>query len=84
LSGNEARVDLMDLIRHVNIAFFLVRDFSDDLRQREEYIREIFELFSKKILQPVPGTYYPLEEFKEAIKESEKPGRGGKIFLSSY
>ncbi|KAG6544517.1 hypothetical protein Mapa_014035 [Marchantia paleacea] len=84
LSGNEIKLDCKDLMRGVDMKFFLVNDLGHDLAKREETSKEIFELMRQKVLEPLSGKKFPLEEFKEAIIEGNKPGRGGKVLLESY
>ncbi|BBN11858.1 hypothetical protein MPTK1_5g15340 [Marchantia polymorpha subsp. ruderalis] len=80
LSGNELKLDVKDLMRGVDLKFFLV----NGLLEREETTKEIFELMRQKVLAPLSGKKFALEEFREAIIEGNKPGRGGKVFLESY
>ncbi|CAM6129999.1 unnamed protein product [Calypogeia fissa] len=84
LSGNMVTLDLADLIRNVSVAFFLVTDYKHDLPQREKTVKAVMELLSKKIIYPTTGKTFQLEEFKEAIMETEREARGGKVLLASY
>lgn len=84
LSGNDVKLDVKDLMRGVDLKFFLVNDLGHDLAKREETSKEIFELMRQKVLEPLSGKKFPLEEFQEAMIEGNKPGRGGKVFLESY
>ncbi|CAM6101470.1 unnamed protein product [Calypogeia fissa] len=84
LSGNTVTLDLTDLMRSVSVAFFLVTDYKHDLPEREKTVKAVMELLSKKIIHPVTGKTLQLEEFKEAIMETEREGRGGKVLLASY
>ncbi|KAG6555685.1 hypothetical protein Mapa_002922 [Marchantia paleacea] len=84
LSGSEIKLDCRDLMRGVDLNFFLVNDLGHDLDKREETSKEIFDLMRQKVIQPLSGKKFPLEQFKGAIIESNKPDRGGKVFLESY
>lgn len=84
LGGEEARISIPDMMRQVKLDFFLVSDFSNDLPQRKATASAVLDLMSKKIIDPLPGKTYPLEEFKEAMKETERDAHKGKVLLSSY
>lgn len=84
LTGDTVTLYLQDLMRNVTVGSFVISDFKNDLPQRHETVKTIFELLSKKVIDPLIGKTYPLEEFKEAIIETERDGRGGKVFLASY
>ncbi|CAM6084932.1 unnamed protein product [Calypogeia fissa] len=84
LSGTRSVIELADLRREVAISYFKVNDFGDDIPIREETASNVLHLLSNKIIEPQIRKTYPLEEFREAIKEAERDSRGGKVFLSSY
>ncbi|CAM6091190.1 unnamed protein product [Calypogeia fissa] len=84
LSGTRSVIELADLRREVAISYFKVNDFGDDIPKREETASNVLHLLSNKIIEPQIRRTYPLEEFREAIKEAERDSRGGKVFLSSY
>lgn len=44
-------------------------------------IGEIVEAFDKGHVATVVGKAFPLERVVEAVEESERPGRGGKVML---
>jgi NADPH:quinone reductase-like Zn-dependent oxidoreductase len=45
-----------------------------------EALNKVFELLAT--IEPFSGTKYPLEKISEALTESLKPGRGGKVLLT--
>ena len=53
--------------------------------ERAQTINAVMGLIKDKVIQPEAhaGKVYRLAEFAEALKESNAPGRGGKVFLSS-
>jgi NADPH:quinone reductase-like Zn-dependent oxidoreductase len=48
---------------------------------KEKVVQEVFDLLEKKVIKVDLGKSYPLEQFKEAIKEADKSGRRDKKFL---
>lgn len=44
-------------------------------------MNEVIHLLDKGVLQPFTGKTFPLEQFAEAVLETIKPARGGKVCL---
>ena len=54
-------------------------------KEKLEIIQEIWELFKKGLLSlPALGRAFKLEQFREAIAESQKPQKDGKVTLRMY
>lgn len=48
-----------------------------------ETLTKVLELLGEHV-EPFSGTKYPLEKISEALAESLKPGRGGKVLLTHH
>ncbi|CAM6102779.1 unnamed protein product [Calypogeia fissa] len=81
LSSNEVTVDLSELIRKVSVRFFMIDDHGDDLPKRKETADAVFQLLREKVFDLGVGKKFQLQEFMEAIKEAQKPGRGAEKIL---
>jgi NADPH:quinone reductase-like Zn-dependent oxidoreductase len=84
LSGLDLQVSTTDLLfRNINYTgFWLSKYFKDSGKDKVlETIGKVFELLGGQV-EPFTGTKYPLEKVSEAIEESLKPGRGGKVLLT--
>lgn len=81
LSSNEVTVDLAELIRKVSVRFFMVDDHGDDLPKRKETAEAVFRLLRGNVFRLGAGKKFRLEDFAEAIREAQKPGRGSKKVL---
>ena len=54
-------------------------------KEKLEIIQEIWELFKKEQLSlPALGRVFNFEQFREAISESQKPQKEGKVTLRMY
>jgi NADPH:quinone reductase-like Zn-dependent oxidoreductase len=88
MGGTEMKLPLMDMLFHtITVSGFWLTPYSKNMSKadRAKTIETVMQLIADKVLQPgsFAGTTYPLAEFAQAIAESNKPGRGGKVFLSS-
>ncbi|KXN71471.1 GroES-like protein [Conidiobolus coronatus NRRL 28638] len=84
LGGFTVQASTIDLLfRNVNYTgFWLSKYFKDSGKDKVlETIGKVFELLGDQV-EPFAGTKYPLEKVSEAIEESLKPGRGGKVLLT--
>ena len=43
--------------------------------------RQIIQLMRENVLTTGPGTVFPMDQVKEAVKQAEIPGRPGKTLL---
>ncbi|KAI5071428.1 hypothetical protein GOP47_0013679 [Adiantum capillus-veneris] len=77
---SDAIISLKDLYRKVKVRMWVVSmKLSEEKSQLD--MEEIIELQAKGIIKPLVGKSFPLIEYKEAIQESERPKRGGKVLL---
>ncbi|KAL7746790.1 hypothetical protein RI367_007836 [Sorochytrium milnesiophthora] len=86
LSDKPTTVSVVDVMaRNVRVEGFWVTRWMSSLshdRQRS-VLQEVVKLYADKSLTPLIGTKFPITQVAEALKESLKPGRGGKVLLES-
>jgi NADPH:quinone reductase-like Zn-dependent oxidoreductase len=83
LGGFEVKVDSIELMfRNVNYSgFWLIKYVKEIGKERfHNVLKKVFELLGNGA-QPFTGERYPLVQVTEAIYQSLKPGRGGKVLL---
>jgi NADPH:quinone reductase-like Zn-dependent oxidoreductase len=53
--------------------------------EKVQVLKAVIGLIEQKVIDPsgFVGKTFPLAQFKEAVAESTKPARGGKVFLDS-
>ncbi|KAK9818162.1 hypothetical protein WJX72_008025 [[Myrmecia] bisecta] len=84
LSGSTGQFNIGDLLlrRKVLRGFALPNWLNTKAPQeREAKLLRVLDLIASGVIKPYSGKVYPLEQFKEAISESQREGRGGKVFL---
>ena len=83
LSGNDITYSIYDLRRDVKVEWFYLGDYVPTRPKIEEVAAKVMRLLELKIMRPHIGKKFPLSQFKDAIIESEREGRGGKVLLVS-
>ncbi|KAL7748449.1 hypothetical protein RI367_006142 [Sorochytrium milnesiophthora] len=86
LSDKPTTISPIDLLaRDVHVeGFWLSRWLpSKPKEQRIATIQEAVKLYADKTLTPLIGKKFPITQVAEALKESLKPSRGGKVLLES-
>ncbi|CAL5222399.1 g4758 [Coccomyxa viridis] len=84
LSSSQITLDVMPLLRQAKkvhgwtLFDWLMRDGEDGAKR---HMQHMWELFLDGTIEPLTGTKYPLHHVLEAIKESEREARGGKVIL---
>ncbi|CAM6129454.1 unnamed protein product [Calypogeia fissa] len=81
LSSNDVILGVTELVRQVSLRFFMINDLGHDPAKRKETVSEVFQLLRQRVIEPAVGKTFPLKDFKEAIIETQKPGRVGKVLL---
>ena len=84
LSGEALQVSSRDLLTETNRidGFWLARWMNRrSLPNRLSLVRKVSQLMQQGVLVNDVGRCYSLEEIKDAVQESEKPGRRGKTWL---
>lgn len=84
LSGKPVAVNAMQLaVKNLSVrGFWLAPWFTNTAtREKQELFREIISLFQENKLNIPVAAVYKLEDFKEAIRQEQKPGRLGKVLL---
>lgn len=81
LGGTDFTFRARDLIRHVHLSWWMLTPYLENPANYERTKREVMEMLESRVLQPHAGKKFHLTEFKEAIKESQKDSRGGKVLL---
>lgn len=70
------------LFRNVSIRGFWLNQYLGSLgSRRDAVLKEAMDLMEQGVIEPYIGKKYKLEDAKEAIEETGKPGRGGKVLL---
>lgn len=83
LSSNDVTYSLYDLRRGIKLDWFYLGDYLPS-REKIDYVaKEAMRLFELRVISPHSGRKFPLSQYKEAIIESEREGRGGKVLLIS-
>lgn len=82
ISSPDVVVSARDLMRKVNVTFWNLTRFLKDKEKTEGLLQAMPKLFEKQVLTPFVGKKFPLSQIKEAILESQRSGRGGKVLLS--
>lgn len=59
----------------------MIDDHGDDLPRRKEVADAVLQLLRQKVFDLGVGKKFQLEDFKEAIKAAQTPGRGAKKIL---
>jgi len=83
LGSNDVIVGINDLIREVKISWWHLTSFVKDEDNKKKCILDLLKLFDQKVITPLIGQMFTLDEFRKAINESEKYARGGKIILTN-
>ncbi|KAI5066843.1 hypothetical protein GOP47_0017371 [Adiantum capillus-veneris] len=81
LSGWNISLSTLDLMRGVRIRWWLLSNYLRNETKVDDTAVQVMTLLTNKILTPLPGKSFPLENFGEALRESKKEARGGKIML---
>lgn len=83
LSGWDVTLSSLDLIRGVQVSWWYLPNYVLTAEKRAHLSEKVLKLLEQKVITPLAGKKFPLEDFLEAIEESEKEGRGGKVLLMS-
>ena len=83
LSGNDITYSIHDLRRGIKIEWFYLGDYVPTREKIEEVAAKVMRLLELKKMKPNIGKKFPLSQFRDAIIESEREGRGGKVLLVS-
>jgi NADPH:quinone reductase-like Zn-dependent oxidoreductase len=85
LTGDAAHVKIMDLMQGKRLEGFMLPNWldADGAEGKQRKLDRVQQLLADKVMVPLSGASFPLEKAREAIKESQRPGRGGKVFLES-
>lgn len=84
LSGWEVTVSTHDLLRGVQLSFWQLPKYIRSAPAKHAHAAaEVMKLLEEKVITPLSGKKFPLEDFLAAIEESEKQSRGGKVLLVS-
>lgn len=83
LGGWDITVSKLDLMRNVEIKYFRLTKWLEKGENRTEVMRDVMKYLEAGVVVPNAGKKYPLEDFRAAILESERDGRGGKVLLVS-
>ena len=61
---------------------FLLTPWVQSLGDRKQAVLdEIMGMMADKVINPLNGKSFDLTQFAEAVKEAQRQGRGGKVFL---
>jgi NADPH:quinone reductase-like Zn-dependent oxidoreductase len=85
LSGSEATVKIRDIMAGKHLEAFLIYSWLPGLGEEESRKRQekALQLLKDRVMTPLSGKVFPFDQFKEAIGESTRAGRGAKVFLGS-
>jgi NADPH:quinone reductase-like Zn-dependent oxidoreductase len=83
LSGNDITYSIHDLRRGVHVDWFYLGDYVPTRVKIEEVAAKVMGLLERKKMKPHIGRKFPLLQFRDAIFESEREGRSGKVLLVS-
>lgn len=81
LGSKDVIVGINDLMREVKVSGWNLNGFVENEDNKKKCTSDILKLMEQKVILPLVGQMFPLEEFGKAIIESEKYARGGKIIL---
>ncbi|KAK9829662.1 hypothetical protein WJX72_007192 [[Myrmecia] bisecta] len=83
MSGPTLQVKIFDPLYYGKILTGWVIYFWIDTlgERRQEVLNKVMDLIKQGVIKPYSGKAFPLEKYDEAIKESQKEARGGKVFL---
>ncbi|KAH7425472.1 hypothetical protein KP509_11G056100 [Ceratopteris richardii] len=83
LSSNDITYSIYDLRRKVQLDWFYLGDYVPTREKIDLVASKVMRLLELKVMRPYIGRKYPLADFRDAIAESEREGRGGKVLLVS-
>ncbi|MCO5599159.1 hypothetical protein L7F22_053259 [Adiantum nelumboides] len=83
LSSNDVTYSIYDLRRGVKLEWFYLGDYVPTREKIDLVASKVMRLLELKVMRPYIGRKYPLAQFRDAIAESEREGRGGKVLLIS-
>lgn len=83
LSSNDVTYSIYDLRRGVKLDWFYLGDYVPTRDKIDQVASKVMRLLELKVMRPYIGRKYPLAQFSDAIAESEREGRGGKVLLVS-
>ncbi|KAL7753102.1 hypothetical protein RI367_001554 [Sorochytrium milnesiophthora] len=85
LSGSPAKLRVMDLLaRDVRLhGFWLPPWLYKSPEHTQKWLAENTKLLMDKVMTPLIGTVYPITQVVDAVKESQKAARGGKVLIAS-
>ena len=81
LSGWEIMLRTRDLMRGVDVRWWILTNYVNTDKKREYIASQVMSLLQQKIMQPLVGKMFSLENFKDALLESKREGHGGKVLL---
>ena len=74
-------ISASDLRRKVNVTFWSLTHFLSNKSKKQKLLEDVTKLIEKKIISPLVGEKFNLTDVKEAINQSQRSGRGGKVLL---
>ncbi|KAK9846137.1 hypothetical protein WJX84_004905 [Apatococcus fuscideae] len=83
LSGHPCKVSSLDLLYNVKrVTGFLLGVWLGSLGTlKQAVLNEVMTMLADKVIEPLSGDVYPLKDVAKAVMDSQKAGRGGKLFL---
>eukprot|EP01018_Ginkgo_biloba_P003551 Gb_16896 [translate_table: standard] len=81
LGSTDIIINLVDLIREVNVTYWSLTPLAEDKEKRRKCILDLLKLIDGKVIEPLVGKTFMIENFKQAIIDSEMYARGGKTIL---
>lgn len=82
LSNEPVQVDNLDtLYKFKRVEGWLLSNWLGQVKDSKAMVQEVLKLLEDSVIAPESGDTYPLDKVHEAIAESQKTARKGKIFL---
>ncbi|KAH7301038.1 hypothetical protein KP509_23G009200 [Ceratopteris richardii] len=81
LSSNDITYSIYDLRRKVQLEWFYLGDYVPTRERIDLVASKVMRLLELKVMRPHIGKKFPLSQFRDAIVEAEREGRGGKQSL---
>lgn len=82
LSNEAIQVDTLDtLYKYKKVEGWLLGTWLGGLKDMKATVQEVLQLLTDGVIVPESGDSFPLDKVHEAIAESQRTGRKGKVFL---
>lgn len=68
-------------MRKVRVEWWILPDLVPTEEELKALGDEVVKLLEQKVIEPLVGETFDLADFRKALEATERPARGGKVYL---